>query len=86
MGVCAFDEGNPIVLVFDCISFGKHEIKTKDGLRLQSAIDVLARRIQIPSSKIDNVFYSYEILDKRRIIRDFNLPSGAVLTIKLKSN
>ena len=84
MGVCAFDEGYPITLVFDCISLGIHEIKTKDGLRLKRILENLSKIIQIPTSKIGNVLYLYEALDKNKTIKELGLASGSVLIVKLK--
>ena len=84
MGVCAYNEGNPITLVFDCISFGTHEIETKDLVRLKRVLKELSKIIKIPTSKIKNVLYQYQILDKRRTIKEMGLPSGAVLMVKLK--
>ena len=84
MGVCAYNEGAPITLVFDCISLGTHEIETKDLVRLKRVIEELSKIIKIPSSKIKNVLYQYQILDKHRTIKEMGLPSGAVLMVKLK--
>ena len=84
MGLCAYNEGNPITLVFDCISFGTHEIETKDLVRLKRVLKELSKIIKIPTSKIKNVLYQYQILDKRRTIKEMGLPSGAVLMVKLK--
>ena len=84
MGVCAFDEGNPITLVFDCISLGKQEIVTKDGLRLNRVLETLSKIIRIPTSKIGNILYYYEVLDKKKTIKQLELKSGDVLFVKLK--
>ena len=84
MGVCAYEEGEPIILVFDCISFGKHEIKTCDGVKLKRALDILSKRINIPSSKIKTVLYQYTELNKNTLIKYLGLSSGAVLTVKFK--
>ena len=79
MGICAFDEGNPITLVFDCVSLGTHKIETKDGLSLRRIIGTLSKIIKIPSSKIGDILYYYDILDKKRTIRELGLSSGAIL-------
>ena len=85
MGNCGKDEGKPILLVFDCISFGKHEITTMDGLKLKRVLEELSRRIGIPQSKIKEILYKYEPLDKHKTIKDLNLPPGAVLTVKFSN-
>ena len=82
MGNCGSDEGNPTILTFDCISLGKHEINTMDGLKLKNALDELSRRLNIPAYKIGDVVYKYTVLDKYKKIRDLNLPPDAVLIVK----
>ena len=82
MGNCG-DEGKPILLVFDCMSFGTHEIFTKDGVKLKKPLEELSRRIRLPQSRIGGVLYNYELLNKNRKIRELNLPTGAVLTVKI---
>ena len=85
MGNCGSDDGRPIVLVFDCISLGTHEISTMDGLKLKKAVDELARRLNVPSYYIKDVLYKYTLLDKYSKIRDLNLPDGAVLNVKFSN-
>ena len=82
MGNCGSDEGKPILLVFDCISFGTHEIKTMDGLKLKNVVDELAKRINVPSRYIGDILYKYDTLDKYKKIRDLNIPYGAILIVK----
>ena len=83
MGNCGDNEGKPIVLVFDCISYGKHEINCMDGLTLKKVLGELSRRIRLPQSKIVDVQYRYESLNKAKKIRELNLPNWAVLLVKL---
>ena len=78
--------GDPILLVFDGVSLGKHEIDTMDGLKIKSVLQRLSQRIKIPVSQIGNVKYNYDIIDKNRTIKDLNLPNGAVLSFELKKN
>ena len=84
MGSCSSDEGKPILLVFDCISLGKHEISTMDGLKLKKVLEELSRRIRVPQSYIDEVLYKYEPLNKHQKIRDLDLQNGSVLLVKFK--
>ena len=84
MGNCG-DEGKPILLVFDCMSFGTHEIVAKDGEKLKKPLEELSRRIRLPQSKIGGVLYNYELLNRNRKIRELNLPTGAVLTVKIST-
>ena len=81
MGICG-DDGKPILLVFDCVD-GVHEIYTMDGVKLKKPIEELARIKRIPLSKIAEVSYKYEPLNKNKKIRDLDLPSGAVLSVKI---
>ena len=73
-------EGKPIVLVFDCISYGKHEINCMDGLTLKKVLGELSRRIRLPQSKIVDVQYRYESLNKAKKIRELNLPLGGSIS------
>ena len=82
MGICG-DEGKPILLVFDCMSYGTHEIVTKDGVKLKQPLEELSRRIRVRQSRIGDVLYKYEPLNKHRKIRELNLPTGAVITVKI---
>ena len=82
MGNCGSDDGRPIILVFDCISLGTHEISTMDGLKLKKPIEELARRLNVPTYYIKDVLYKYNTLDKSAKIKDLNLPDGAVLSVK----
>ena len=76
------DDGEPIVLVFDCISLGTHEIQTTDGTKLKKVVKRLSKRINTPMSQIKNVQYSYNPLDQNRTIRELGLKSGSVLQVK----
>ena len=78
------DEGNPIVLVFDCISLGTHEIQTGDEVKLKDVLKRLSKIINTPVSKIDKVLYNYSPLDKNQKIKDLGIPSGGVLQVKFK--
>ena len=82
MGVCCGDTEVPFLLVFDCISYGVHEINAMDGMRLQTVIEELCRRIRVPLSKISQVLYNYEILDWNAKIRHLGVPNGGVLLVK----
>ena len=83
MGNCGCgSDGKPILLIFDCISFGTHEIYTMDGLKLKKAVEELSKRIRVPLSKITEVLYKYDPLNISKKIKDLNLPSGAVLSVK----
>ncbi len=82
MGNCGSDEGKPILLVFDFISFGTYEIKTMDGLKLKNVVDELAKRMNIKTSYIGDIVYKYDTLDKYKKIRDLNIPYGAKLVVK----
>ena len=79
---CAGEEGNPILLTFDCISLGTHEINVMDNLKLKNATDELARRLGISSNKIGDIYYNQNRLDKYTRIKDLNLPPGATLIVK----
>ena len=79
-----FDYGQPIMLVFDCIAKGKHEINTTDGLTLNSVLKTLSRRINTPLYQIGDVSYNYTPLNKGATIRNLGLRSGAVLSVKFK--
>ena len=85
MGNCGRDDGKPILLVFDCLSYGTHEITTMDGLKLKKPLEELSRRIGIPENKIGDVKYKYATLDKLSKIRKLNLPTGAVLSVKIET-
>lgn len=52
------DIGNPIVLVFDCISLGTHEIQTGDEVKLKNVLKRLSKIINTPVSKIANALYN----------------------------
>ena len=79
---CAGEDGNPVVLTFDCISLGTHEIKVLDSYKLKGAADELARRLGIPSNRIADIYYNQNKLDKYSRIRDLNIPPGAPLIVK----
>ena len=83
MGNCGEDEGRPILLIFDCNTYGTHEISTMDGLKLKIVLEELCRRIRIPTSNIKDVLYKNNSLSKQTKIRNLNLPAGAVLTVKI---
>ena len=83
---CFQEDGEPITLVFDCVSLGTHEIKTYDGVRLKNVLRQLSKRINVSVSQIDQVLYLYTVLDKNRKIREFGIPSGGVLSIKFKKD
>ena len=51
MGNCGRDDGKPILLVFDCLSYGTHEITTMDGLKLKKP---LLNKFRILSSYSDS--------------------------------
>ena len=85
MGNCGCDEGKPILLVFDCLSFGTHEITTMDGLRLKKVLGELSRRIRVPESRIGDVLYKYSPLDKSSKIKDLHIPTGSVLNVKIET-
>ena len=78
------EEGNPIVLVFDCISLGTHEIQTGDEVKLKKVLKRLSKIINTRASKIANALYNYSPLDKNQKIKDLGLPSGAVIQIKFQ--
>ena len=84
MGIC--NEGNSILLIFDCIGKGRHEINTFDGLTLNTVLKRLSKRINTPVSEIGNILYNYDVIDKSRTIRELNLPSGAVISVKFKED
>ena len=79
-------DGEPILLVFDGISLGKHEINTMDGLKIKTVLQRLSKRIDVPVSQIGNVKYNYEVLDKNRTIKELNIPNGGVLSFELKKD
>ncbi len=83
MGIC--DEGQPIKLVFDCISYGKNEINTGDELKLKSALNKLSKIINVPTSDMIQVLYNYELLDINRTVKELGLPNGAVITVKFRT-
>ena len=83
MGIC--DEGQPIKLVFDCISYGKNEINTGDELKLKSALNKLSKIINVPTSDMIQVLYNYELLDINRTVKELGLPNGAVITVKFRN-
>ena len=83
MGICE-EEGNPIVLVFDAVQKGKHEINTLDGIRLKKILNILSKRIDTPVSDITNILYNYNTLDLNRTASQLGLPSGAVILVKFK--
>ena len=76
------ESGNEVMLVLDCISYGKHEIQIRDGVKLKKIIQKLASRINVPVSKIREVLYNYSPLDKNRTISELGLKSGSVLLVK----
>ena len=75
---------NPILLVFDCISLGTHEIQTTDQVKLKKVLERLSKRINTPLSKIGDVKYNYSPLDKNRKISELGLRSGAVIQVNFK--
>ena len=79
------DSGNPIVLVFDCVSLGTHEIQTTDGLKLKDVLKRLSKRINTSVSKIGDVKYNYSPLDKNRTISELGLKSGSVMLVNFKN-
>lgn len=83
---CFQEDGEPIIIVFDCVSLGTHEIKTYDGVRIKNALRLLSKRINVNVSQIDEVSYMYTVLDKNRKIREYNIPSGGVLNVKFKKD
>ena len=78
------DNGNPILLVFDCISLGTHEIQTTDGVKLKNVLKRLSKRINTPISKIGDVKYNYSPLNKNEKIYELGLKSGAVIQVNFK--
>ena len=85
MGTCCNDDkGKPIQLVFDCLSYGRHEIITYDKLKLKKALDILSKRIKVPTSQIHEVQYNYSALNINTPIYQLNIPSGGVLLVKFK--
>ena len=53
-----------------------------DGLKLKRVLEELSRRIRVPTSRIGDVLYKYEPLNKSSKIKDLNLPNRAVLLVK----
>ncbi len=78
------DNGNPILLVFDCISLGTHEIQTTDGVKLKNVLKRLSKRVNTPISKIGDVKYNYSPLNKNAKIYELGLKSGAVIQVNFK--
>ncbi len=78
------DEGNPIVLVFDCIALGTHEIQTGDEVKLKKVLKRLSKIINTPVTKISSALYNYSPLDKNQKIKDLGVPSGGVIQIKFQ--
>ena len=76
------ESGTPIMLVFDCISLGTHEIQTTDGTKLKKVVERLSKRINTPMSQIKNVQYNYSPLPLNSKISELGLKSGAVLQVK----
>ena len=74
----------PVLLVFDCVEKGTHEINTSSKKTLKSVLETLSKRINTPSSEIKDVQYSYESLDKKKTIGELNLRRGAVISVKFK--
>ena len=83
---CFQEERETITLVFDCVSLGTHEIKTYDGVRIKNVLRTLSKRINVNVSQIDQILYSYLSLDKNRKIREYNIPSGGVISVKFKKD
>ena len=77
------DQGNPIQLVFDCVSLGTHEINTYDGVKLKNVLKTLSKRINTPVKQIGDVSYNYSALNKNCTLSELGLKSGAVLSVKL---
>ena len=70
----------------DCILYGKHNITTKEGLTLKQCLNKLSKTIKVPISKISKVSYFNDDLDINKKIRELNLPSRAVLSVKFKKD
>ena len=85
MGVGICYQGEKTKLVFDCVSYGKIEIKIGDLLKLKNAINRLSRIINVPISKMNEFLYNYEHLDTNRTIKELELKDGAVILVKFKS-
>ena len=83
MGNCGGDDGKPILLVFDVLGYGTHEISTMDGLKLKTVLEELARRIRVRPSRIGDVQYRYGMLDRSKKIKDLNIPNGGVISVKI---
>ena len=84
MGNCgAAEEGKPTLLMFDCVSYGTHKIKTMNNSKLIKSIEELSRRINVPTNNIGEVLYQYKNLDKQKTIKELNIPYGAVLIAKI---
>ena len=76
----------PVLLVFDCVEKGTHEINASSKKTLKSVLETLSKRINTPTSEIKEVQYSYESLDKKKTIGELNLHNGAVISVKFKRN
>ena len=74
--------GNQVVLTFDCVALGTHEIQTSDSGRLNKVLDRLSKRIDTPVSKIREVCYNYTPLNRNCTISQLGLKSGSVLLVK----
>ena len=79
------DYGEPILLVYECIGFGKEEVPTYNKLNLKDSLKKAAKRLRIPLSNINEVTYNYNAVNVNSSALDNNIPNGGVLTIKLKS-
>ena len=80
------DYGNRILLVYEWVGRGKEEISTYERINLKSSLKTAARRMGIPLRKINEVTYMYNPLNLNSSAAANNIPSGGVLTIKLKSD
>ena len=78
------EDSEPIILIFDCISYGRQEIKTTKTLKLSQVKRELASRLGIPPEDIKEIKYMYEPLDQNRKIKELGLLSGCVLLVKFK--
>ena len=83
---CFTESGEPIILVFDCLSLGTHEIKTYDEVRIKDVLKQLSKRINMNVSQIENVYYQYTPLDKNKKIKLYGIPSGGVIDVKFKKD
>ena len=81
MGICDTDKGVQIVLNFNCITLGNHEIITTDGTKLKDSINQLAVKLNVRPYYIGKVYYNGKVLDKNKKIRELGLPNGAIISV-----